>query len=211
MSVMAAITISARPEVVEKINMYNLATLQQDADAMEKRLEQQALLPAQLDLTDEQVQEIVAGTAIFKSLRSSILQELQQLQAEVLASTGPHDDSCGSDSSAGSANLGNGSSSSSTPELSLHAILGDIDQHMRHTDRIQVLLHKEMTVRAAAVAWLMDCLDWRQITKGAILCWPYPWRVSAFGPAVTRYAEGQEMGQEQGHEHSSSRSRSGSG
>jgi hypothetical protein len=205
---------SARPEVVDGICTYNLATLQQDPEAMQKQQEQGTFVAGLLDLTDEQVQEIVAGHAVFVNLQNSILQELQQLHAKVMAKTRMSDESSSpSDGSGCSTHLVSSTKPWCTHDLSLHGILGELEQHMRHTDRIQLLLHKEMTVRAAAVAWLTGCLDWRQITKASILCWPYAWRVSAFGQAVSQYAAcrgGSQQGKGQGHRHGHSSSSSGS-
>jgi hypothetical protein len=211
---MTAVMLSGRPEVIEGVSTYNLATLQPDANAMR---DQETSLPPLLDLTDDQVQEIIAGAAIFRKLQDSILQQQQQQlqQAGLDAGSAVPSDACGSactDSSACSGPQGCSSTvSSSTQELSLQRILGDLDHHMRHADRMRVLLQKDLTMRAIALAWLCGSLDWRQITKATILCWPYPWRarVTAFGQAVSEYAARQGSQQEQGQEQAHSSSRNG--
>jgi hypothetical protein len=52
-----------------------------------------------------------------------------------------------------------------------------------------VLLHKEYVMRAAAVAWLVGCLDWKQMSKAAVLSWPYPFRISDLAQAVVRFEQ----------------------
>lgn len=214
LSLMTAVMLAGRPEVIEGVNTYNLSTLQPDPQAMQQQHNQDATLPDLLDLTDDQVQDIIAGAPVFKKLQESIVRDEQQLLRAGLGAvrTTPSDSGSSHDNSSVCSTHNGSRVSGSSQELSLQAILGDLEQHMRYTDRLKVLLRKDLTMRALTFAWLAGSLDWRQITKAAILCWPYVCRlrVSTFAQAVSEYAErrrlqqGEGQAQEQAQAHSSS-------
>jgi hypothetical protein len=57
---------------------------------------------------------------------------------------------------------------------------------------MQVLLHKEFLMRAVAAAWFIGCLDWRQLTKAAVMSWPYTVRLNLLALYIAQYAQQQQ-------------------
>lgn len=180
--VLMSLLMAGRQDVIEQVSLYDMETMQPDPDAPAKHVARMATVPPLLDLTPQQLQEFAAGAPLFQELLGSILRQQQELQADMSAQeSGP---SSSSDHSSDSA-------STSTGTTSLHSLHRDLEGAQRSAARMHVLLHKEFGMRAAAVGWLLGCLDWRQVSKAAVLCWPYPVRASGLALEIARFAQGQ--------------------
>jgi hypothetical protein len=170
---------------MEQLSLYNLASLTPEPEAVAVQAARTAATPALLDLTEQQVHEISAGAPLFADLLGRIWREQQQLHADLSAQ-----DATGACSSMHSSGSGSTSTTSSAAEAgTLHSLHKDLVGHQRSAARMHVLLHKEYVMRAAAVAWLVGCLDWKQMSKAAVLSWPYPFRISDLAQAVVRFEQ----------------------
>lgn len=190
-----SLILSGRAHVVEEISLFSLATLTVEMDTDSNHTAQIAGMPALMNLTEKQLQEISAGTSLFMRLLNGVLREQQQLQAELTCDTNMSaaPSSSSSDSLGGDSNGTGGSSSclSSLPD-GLHSLHRDLEGHQRSTTRLQVLLRKEYMLKAAAVGWFLGCVSWRQIVKACVVSWPYPLRATMLTQQIARYA--QEIG-----------------
>jgi hypothetical protein len=172
-----------RQDVIEQMSLYNLATMKPEPEANTAQAAHTAATPALLDLTEQQLQEVSAGAPLFTDLLGRIWREQQQLHADLSAQ-----EAVGSCSSTRTSDSGSISTTCSVAEAStLHSLHKDLVGHQRSAARMHVLMHKEYVMRAAAVAWLMGCLDWKQISKAAVLNWPYPVRIYGLVQAIARF------------------------
>lgn len=147
--------IHGRSELIAQVNSYNLQDMTDAPDTLPAIITRQAEIPAVLDLTEQQVQDIATGSALFSRLMQGILEEQRQVQEQ-----------CDSSTSASS------SSNASQAFSSLNSLHQDWEARQNRTRRVQVLLRKEYAVRAAAAAWVAGCLSWEQYTKAVIAAWP---------------------------------------
>jgi hypothetical protein len=161
--------------------MYNVGTLQPDAEAGPKHAALVAALPPMLGLTDQQLQEISTGMSLFMSLLSSILREQLQHQRELSSDT------------SGAAGSSSGPCDSSSTHSSFTHSHRDLAGHQRSTGRMQALLRKEYCMRTAAGAWFAGCLTWQQLAKATVMCWPYPLRMVKLALEISKYAQ-QRLG-----------------
>ena len=115
------------------------------------------------------MQDISAGVALFGRLIDNVLQqqqeELQQAQ---------------------------GTSSSCTCASSLSSMHEDWEARQRSTGRMQVLLHKEYAIKAAAAAHIAGCLTWEQYSYATVLSWPHPSLMGALARDLAAYYEQQK-------------------
>jgi hypothetical protein len=156
-----------------------VGTLQPDPEAEPKHAALVAALPPVLGLTEQQLQEISAGTSLFSGLLSNIMREQLQHQRELASDASDSSSSSGEPCDSGAA-----STDSTRP-----AGCRDLAGHQRSTGRMQALLRKEYCMRAAASAWFAGCLTWQQLTKAAVMCWPYPLCTVKLALEVSRYAQ----------------------
>lgn len=121
---------------------------------------QLASIAAVLGLAEQQLQDIAVGSALFSRLLRHIQEQQRQVHADERAS-----------SSSGSTGRASPDHQDAADEccLSLHH---DWQEKQHKCRRMQVLLRKELNMRAAYTAWFAGCLSWEQYTKAAILCWP---------------------------------------
>lgn len=161
--------IHGRPELIAQVNSYNLQDLTDAPDSLPANVTKQSeRIPAVLGLTQQQLQDIKAGSALFSCLMQGILDEQRQAQAQ-----------CNS-SSADSSSISSSSSSSD----SLDSLQQDNDAEQNKTRRMQVLQRKEFVVRAATAAWLAGCLSWEQYTTASIAAWPSVLLVTQLAVAI---------------------------
>jgi hypothetical protein len=185
-----SLLLSGRPQVLWDLTLFNCETSALEADASTKHAAQLATMPPQLGLTEQQLQEISAGMSLFKDLHNSILEERQVVHAELLA----QEISCrGAGSSDGAPGSTYSNSPASTATDDVDCLQHELEERQRNTSRMQVLLHKDIMLRAAAAAWFIGCLDWQQLTKAAVMSWPYLPRILSLAEAVTQYAQQQQQ------------------
>jgi len=141
--------------------------LQPDPEGVAQDTERLPALPPLLGLTDQQLQDIAAGTAVFADLLQKIVTEQQELQAACERS---------------SVDL-------STTGDCLRSTGEKLEAQQQSAARMQALLRKDSALRSAACAWFIGCLSWEQYTTAAVLCWPYPTRVSTLALKIARYYE----------------------
>jgi len=183
-----------RPQLMFQACMYNLATLQPDPQAAEQGTVQSKAAVPLLDLTPLQMQDIAAGNALFARLSSTIRQQYQQLQAAATTSTAPPSGS-GADSSAACMGTQPGQQQSSQDFLKHHA--KQLQQRAHETERMQVLLQKEFTLKAAGCAFITGCLSWEQLVYGNVLAYPYALRLPIVMDEVARQLQQQYQQQQQ--------------
>jgi hypothetical protein len=172
---------------LEELSLFNCNTMTIETDASAKHAAQVEDMPAQLGLTEQQLREISTGMSLFMHLLNNIMEQQQLLHAELLTREArSHSSSIG-------AAIHHSSSLASTAPGDVDCLQHELEGRQRSTSRMQVLLHKEFLMRGAAVAWWIGCMDWRQLTKAAVMSWPYPLRCTLLLQHISQYA------QQQGH------------
>lgn len=169
---MMSVIMHGRPELIAQLDMFNLATLTQSPDNLQAATARRAAIPALLGLSQQQLQDISAGSALFGRLLETVLQQQQEeLQAQALSAR----------------------SSSSSGE-SLSSMHNDWEARQHSTGRMQVLLHKEYAIKAATGAFIVGCFSWEQYSHAAVLSWPYPLLLPALVHELAMYYEQQQQG-----------------
>lgn len=140
--------------------------LEPDPEGVAQDTERLPALPPLLGLTDQQLQDIAAGAALFADLLQNIVTEQQELQASERSSIDV-----------------------STTGDCLSRTGEKLEAQEQSAARMQALLRKDSALRTAACAWFIGCLSWEQYTTAAVLCWPYPTRVPTLALEIARYYE----------------------
>ena len=116
------------------------------------------------------MQDISAGAALFGRLMDSVLQQQQQEELQ----------------------QAQGTTSSPSSGDSLTSLHQDWEARQHSTGRMQVLLHKEYVIKAAAAAFMVGCFTWEQYSYAAVLSWPYPLLLPALVQELAVYYEQQQ-------------------
>lgn len=176
---MMSVIMHGRPELIAQLDMFNLATLTQSPDNLQAATARRAAIPALLGLSQQQLQDISAGSALFGRLLETVLQQQQkELQAQALSAR--------SSSSSGDA--------LSSMHNDLSTMHNDWEARQHSTGRMQVLLHKEYAIKAATGAFIVGCFSWEQYSHAAVLSWPYPLLLPALVHELAMYYEQQQQG-----------------
>lgn len=159
------VVMERRPELLYQVTLHDLATMQLDPQAAVLGTEKSKAAVPFLDLSPLQRQDIAAGNALFARLCGNIQQQHQQLQLQAAATS--------------TAQTSVGSSGTQQPSRQdfLQGHVKQLQQRARETERMEVLLQEEFTLKAAGCAFVMGCLTWEQLVRGYVLAFPYPLRL----------------------------------
>jgi hypothetical protein len=175
---MAALFALGRYDVVEKAHAFNLETMQPDAAGAAAHQAEQAVavIPA-LGLSEQQREFIAAGMGLYYDLLSAIHAERQQNQGQLAEA----DCAAGPSTPLGSAG------SQQEPGGTLESI-GSRQQQLQAqqslAQRLKLLLHKEYGLRLAVMGFFAGCLTYQQLSKLAVLSWPFAMRMLFLGTEI---------------------------
>lgn len=170
--------VTGKAHVLSEVSTYDLAALQPDPQAGVLGTAKTTAAVPKLNLSPLQLEDMAVGNTLFASLCGNIQQQYQQLQAAA-ASTAPVGGS--------SAVTGAQAREQCSPQDFLKGYMQQLQQRTHATERFAVLVNKELTVRAAAGAFVMGCLTWEQLASGWALSWPFPLRLAVVMDEVAQH------------------------
>lgn len=195
MHCITSLVMRGRQDIVERAHCLNLESMQPDsAAAGQHQAKQAAVLVPLLGLSEQQQELVAAGMRLYFDLEHGIHQERQDMQAQMEALEAADDTSDSSKDAASSSGAGPSRSSSNTSSADgglaplssrrkllakQHAILG----------RLQLLLQKEYILRLAAMGWFVGCLSYEQLSRLAVMSWPFGMRVLFLAAEIMQQRE----------------------
>jgi hypothetical protein len=167
--------LTGKTEILGEVTLMNLARMQPDPSAGEGAADKLSAIVPQLGLSQLQLQDIAAGNAVCTSLLNSLLRQHQN----ALAALADGDDS--------------GATSAGSSADSFDSFANTLGARTHETRRLQVVLRKEMTLKAAMMCWFIGCLSWAQLTKAYVFAWPYPLRLPVLMQLIAQHYEQQQQ------------------
>lgn len=206
MHYMASLVLLGKQDVIELAFSINLDTMTcEPAAAASHQAAQAATLVPLLDLSEQQQELIAAGTTLYYDLLQPIHLQRHRVHEELAAvekeydvqrdgggectSADGHDDGDG-DAKPGAVDPGSSSSGSNSGKLErLSSRQALLHKQQELTSRLSLLLHKEYCVRLTGMGWFIGCLSYTQLSKLAVMCWPYGMRVLFLATEIMRHRE----------------------
>ena len=68
-----------------------------------------------------------------------------------------------------------------------------LEAEQQRSARLQLLMQKEYTLRMGGMAWVVGCLSWPQMSRAAVLSWPFPVRMSLLAREVQKQWDLQQQ------------------
>jgi len=149
-----------------------------------------------LHLTAAQEQVIAQQAAVWLRLMTPVNEELQTLQQQVSHTPDGTPLGAGAGTTVGGSSMPDGSSdraamddgashaaadgsaggSAPGQQQSEHGVLGRavvLEDQLKRLERLKVVMHKKRIINIALYCWLVGRFSWQQISRLAVLTWPY--------------------------------------
>lgn len=184
-------TMAGRCDLVERLNILNLHSMQPDEEGANQQAAKTATLIDRMGITPEQQHVIATGSAMYMQLLEAVMQERQRLQSQF------------ADLDAINQASSSNASSNSISSMELRADLAagrqeQLEAQRKQVARLRLLMQKEFILRMAGMTWFLGCLSWKQLSKAVVLCWPFTLRPSLLATEIQKRYEQERLSPKQG-------------